>query len=292
MSFFDDVDEPQSTQREPRRPRSRPPADQQAIQTRRIVAVVVIVIVIVVIALLVHSCAVSSTNSALRDYNNAVYNKMQASVATGTRMFRNLSSGESKSNLSELVTQLDERAQAARSTLSSAEHLSVPGQMSKAHQYVVLALTMRRDGIEMIANNIQSAMARSTSKTGVQNVQQGISNLYASDIVYKTYAVPAIAAALKRGGVSIGPTTIYGGQVVQNLSWLNAQSIATMLGTQSSTTTSGQSSTGGKSSYTVKAGDTLSAIAARTGVSLARLEQLNPGINPDVLTVGQTLRLR
>jgi LysM repeat protein len=44
--------------------------------------------------------------------------------------------------------------------------------------------------------------------------------------------------------------------------------------------------------YTVKAGDTLSAISAKTGVSLVTLEQLNPSVNPGALQTGQRLRLR
>jgi LysM repeat protein len=44
--------------------------------------------------------------------------------------------------------------------------------------------------------------------------------------------------------------------------------------------------------YTVKAGDTLSAISARTGISLPTLEQLNPGVDPGALQTGQRLRLR
>ncbi len=44
--------------------------------------------------------------------------------------------------------------------------------------------------------------------------------------------------------------------------------------------------------YTVKSGDTLSAISARTGVSLPAIEQLNPGVNPGALQTGQRLRLR
>lgn len=44
--------------------------------------------------------------------------------------------------------------------------------------------------------------------------------------------------------------------------------------------------------YTVKAGDTLSAIAVRHGISLADLEHANPQIrNPDVIHVGQVLKL-
>ena len=44
--------------------------------------------------------------------------------------------------------------------------------------------------------------------------------------------------------------------------------------------------------YTVRSGDTLSAIAARTHVGLARLEALNPSLAPSyTLHTGQRLRL-
>ncbi len=45
--------------------------------------------------------------------------------------------------------------------------------------------------------------------------------------------------------------------------------------------------------YTVKAGDTLSSIAGRTGVSMAHLEALNHSLHPPYsLQSGQRLRLR
>jgi LysM repeat protein len=44
--------------------------------------------------------------------------------------------------------------------------------------------------------------------------------------------------------------------------------------------------------YVVKPGDTLSAIATRTGISLTALEQLNPDISPNALQTGKRLRLR
>jgi lysozyme len=44
--------------------------------------------------------------------------------------------------------------------------------------------------------------------------------------------------------------------------------------------------------YVVRSGDTLSAIALRTHVSLATIERLNPGVAANALRVGQTLRLR
>jgi LysM repeat protein len=45
-------------------------------------------------------------------------------------------------------------------------------------------------------------------------------------------------------------------------------------------------------SYTVRAGDTLSTISARTRIPLATLQALNPGIDPNALQTGQRLTLR
>jgi LysM repeat protein len=45
-------------------------------------------------------------------------------------------------------------------------------------------------------------------------------------------------------------------------------------------------------SYTVKSGDTLGMIAEQTGVSITELQELNPGLDPQSLTVGERIRLR
>jgi LysM repeat protein len=44
--------------------------------------------------------------------------------------------------------------------------------------------------------------------------------------------------------------------------------------------------------YRVRAGDTLARIAARTQTPVARLERLNPHVQPTALFIGQRLRLR
>jgi LysM repeat protein len=44
--------------------------------------------------------------------------------------------------------------------------------------------------------------------------------------------------------------------------------------------------------YTVKSGDTLTSIAADTGVSVVTIQQLNPDIDPQILVEGQELKLR
>ena len=66
-------------------------------------------------------------------------------------------------------------------------------------------------------------------------------------------------------------------------------------GTRTVTTGTGASTTSTTTTtagvYVIQPGDTLGAISARTGVSVARIEQLNPGLNPSALQVGQRVRL-
>ena len=44
--------------------------------------------------------------------------------------------------------------------------------------------------------------------------------------------------------------------------------------------------------YTIKAGDTLGGIAEKTGVSVERIEALNPELDPQALVAGQRIKLR
>jgi LysM repeat protein len=44
--------------------------------------------------------------------------------------------------------------------------------------------------------------------------------------------------------------------------------------------------------YTIRAGDLLSTIAQKTGVSTKTLEELNPNLDPQLLQTGQRIKLR
>lgn len=44
--------------------------------------------------------------------------------------------------------------------------------------------------------------------------------------------------------------------------------------------------------YVVQSGDTLTSIARKTGVPLASIEALNPGVDPQILVSGEKLKLR
>ena len=60
---------------------------------------------------------------------------------------------------------------------------------------------------------------------------------------------------------------------------------------KSSTTPKTTTTSSGSRSYTVKSGDTFGTIAEATGLTVAELQELNPDVDPQALTVGERLRL-
>ena len=274
MSFFDDVEETRvdpPTAETPRRParggggrrppgggrrppggRGRPPrgggrrgVDEQAIRLRRGVALVAIVIFVILVVVGVHSCQVSQANSALRNYSDSVASLIRASDQAGGRFFSVLSSGSGASNATSLQSQVDEARLTADGQLNQAENLSAPGPVQAAQEDIVLTLRMRRDGIAHVAQDLQPALQSSTATDALNSIAAEMARLYASDVVYKDYALPAIVSALHGAGIAVGGTNgvpVEAGQFLPDVQWLTSSYVASKLNVSvaSSTSNSGK----------------------------------------------------
>jgi hypothetical protein len=202
------------------------------VQTRRLIAVVVVIVLVVVAALLIHSCDVSQTNDSLKSYAGNVYTQVNSSVSTGQSVFKDLKSSDA-GNLATVQSELFSAAHAASTQLTQAEDLSTPGAMADAQQSFVQVMKLRYEGIEQIASHIQGAMNRATAVDDVKQITAGASLLYAADVIYKASVGTGIAAALNAANLPIGGATgatINSGQVVSDLGWLNAKTVAIWLG--------------------------------------------------------------
>ena len=186
---------------------------------------------VILIALLVHGCQLSARNSALKDYTNSVSSVIQQSDNTGTSLFRVLTSGGGQASAQSLNNQVNQTRVQASTQLANARGMGVPDEVKGANQHVLLALQMRLDGITNIASEIQPALGTSTSQDAVRSIAAEMARFYASDVLYKDYAAPAIAGALHAAGIAVGGNgeSIYGGQFVPNVQWLNPSFIATEL---------------------------------------------------------------
>jgi LysM repeat protein len=63
-------------------------------------------------------------------------------------------------------------------------------------------------------------------------------------------------------------------------------------GAAAGTKTAKSKSSTGKTTYTVQVGDTLGGIADKTGIPLARIQTLNPNVDPHAMVTGQKIRLK
>jgi hypothetical protein len=199
---------------------------------RRGIAAVALLIVVVLIALGVHSCQVSARNSALKDYSNNVNSLIQQSNHTSAQLFGDLTSGASSANAQNLQTQINEASSSAKQQLSSAGKINVPNQVKTAQQNLLSALTMRSDGIANIATEIQPALGTAASQDAVSAIAADMAHFYASDVVYKSYAVPEIVNALHGADIAVGGAdgvTIDAAQFLPNVNWVLPSFIATEL---------------------------------------------------------------
>jgi hypothetical protein len=215
---------------------------------RRIIAGVVIVIVIVLILIGVSSCSSSANKSALESYTSNVNSLIKQSQSNSKLLFGQLTSGISSSDAVSTQNQINKIAQTASNVLSSARKQSVPSQAKTAQANLVQALTLRYDGLISIAKQIQPAVGSSISSSAVSTIAGDMARFYSSDVLYKLYTVPELAAALHGAGAAVGGAEgvqISGDQFLPSLSWLTPTYIANTLGVSAgSTSASGSSASG------------------------------------------------
>jgi hypothetical protein len=211
---------------------------------RRIGLAIVVVIAIILIAVLVNGCEASARKSALEDYNNSVASLNARSVQTGTNFFNALSGGTS--DPTSLSQSLAQAVSSATTELSDAKGLSTPDEVKGAQQDFVTAFQMRKDGMSNIANQVGAALQSQTSQNAIDTIAAEMARFYASDVLYKDYAVPQIVGALRAAGITVGGLggqQLNSSQFLPSIQWLDPQHVATALHVNLPSS-SGSSSTG------------------------------------------------
>lgn len=193
-----------------------------------------LVVVILLIALGVHSCQVSATENALKDYSDNVNSLITRSDSNSRQLFGVLSHGGGSSNATTLQTEVNAARSTADKILSDAQSYDAPDQVKGANQDLLLALRMRADGIADIGDDIQPALANSAAGAdAVDDIAKQMARFYASDVLYKFYSLPSMVGALHAASIAVGGTngqTINGRQFLPGVQWLTPSFVAGSLG--------------------------------------------------------------
>lgn len=247
MSFFDEADEPRTTPRARRTPSGggsrRPPTDQQTLLVRRLIAAGAVVVVLVLLVVLVQSCVGSRREQALKDYNREVRGLVDASTReVATPLFETLRGAAGRDDPTQVQDSINQLRQAADEQLERAQSLDVPDEMASAQNDFELVLSLRRDGVAEIADNIQEAIGTSAGAgQAVDAIAAQMQAFNASDVVYSQRVAPLILEALRADDIAASYDGSAGEQVQPysnflsgaNFSLMSPTNVARTLGTSS-----------------------------------------------------------
>jgi len=182
------------------------------------VAILAIIVIIVLIAVGIHSCQVSATNSALQDYTNSVSSLNARSAANGKALFTQLSEAAGSSNVTSVQNEINSVRNSEQKVYDDAKGVSVPDQVRTGNNLFLQALKMRVDGITGIGNQIQHVLSSTATQADVNAFATQTAKFYASDVLYKSYALPQIYGALHAAGTRFSP--INGDQFLTYVDWV------------------------------------------------------------------------
>jgi len=252
VSFFDEDDEP--TRRAPR-PRRTAPAggagvDAQTVWTRRAVAAGVGVLLVIFLAVVVNACQDSQRKNALRDYNREAARIIaQSDNDVGRPFFETLGQGASQSP-EDLQTQISSLRATADTNLRQARRLDTPGGLEGAQETLLIAMELRRDGLQFVAEQIATALGNEgdVADRAIERMTGQMQAFLASDVLLRSRVTPLLRDTLADNDVVAVPASTRG--FLPGFSWLQPDFVADQLGTR----LSGGGGGGGGRSETVAPG--------------------------------------
>jgi hypothetical protein len=249
VSFFDEGDEPtrvsaRTRPARPRRPATAPRGrgpDRQTLLIRQGVALGVGAIVLILIVLGVKGCVDSRRVNSLKDYNRnvgAVVSDSDQNVARP--FFRLLGNGPTQGN--GLQVGINQLRLTAEEDTRRARGFDVPGAMAGPQHNLLLALDLRSEALQRIADEIPSALGRGqTSRTAINRIAGEMQAILASDVIYSQRVAPLIQQELDANGVH--GQEIRTSRWLTDFAWLSPQRVAAALGGSAGATgTSGSTS--------------------------------------------------
>jgi hypothetical protein len=202
---------------------------------RRRVAAGVGVVLLIVIVLIVNGCLKSQKTQALKDYTGNVSRIVTASDQQVSRpLFAALSDASSKPALN-VETQVNQLHLEAEKQATEAKGLSVPGEMDSAQRDLLLALDLRAEGVEKVANLLRTALGGQAQQASTK-IAGDMENFLASDVIYSQRVAPLIEQTLRTAGA--GGQPVASTHFLPNIGWLEPTTVQARITGQAASSSS------------------------------------------------------
>jgi hypothetical protein len=193
---------------EPERPRRRvggPQRRRQQFLVRRLIGVGVGLAFLILIVIGIRGCLEARSDRALRNYDSDVATIMQQSEQSGKDFFNLLNSSGGTSSSLDAQQEVLRQRDTSQTLLDRADDIGAPGQMHDAQNAVIQTLTLRRDALSSIAQNVTQATARTQTTNAIKAISDAMGSLYASDVLWTQIGKPEIENVLDDEGVEGSP---------------------------------------------------------------------------------------
>jgi hypothetical protein len=204
------------------------------------VAVGAAILIFILLALVVNACQDSRHKNALRDFNREAGSLVQQSDdEVGRQFFDTMRQGANQSP-EDLQTQISSLRAQAETQLKQAKAISVPGDVAPAAQSLLIALELRQDGLDYIAQRVSTALGNEgdVADQALEGIAGQMQAFLASDVLLRTRVTPVIRQAFKSSDVAADPLTTKG--FLPGYDWLDPAFVADQLGTRVSGTGGGK----------------------------------------------------
>jgi hypothetical protein len=195
LSFLDEPDEPAR----PRRQAGavRPGVDRQTLIARRTVAGGAAVLVLILLVFGVRGCLDARKERALKDYVRDIDALAQESNQQADALFDLLSGPGGQDQAVDVENSLNGfRVQSAQ-LVDRGRSLDHPGDVDRAHDYLIESLEFRSEGMARIADNLPTALGDQDQREGTERVTAQMQGLLASDVIYFQRFLPNLVSALE-----------------------------------------------------------------------------------------------
>jgi CARDB len=208
LAFLDEEQDDLVVAEEPERPRRRvggPQRRRQQFLVRRLIGVGVGLAFLILIVIGIRGCLEARSDRGLRNYDSDVATIMQQSEQSGKDFFNLLNSTGGTSSSLDAQQEVLRQRDTSQTLLDRANDIGAPGQMDDAQNAVIQTLTLRRDALSSIAENVTQATARTQTGPAIQTITNAMGSLYASDVLWTQIGKPEIQNVLEEEGVDGAP---------------------------------------------------------------------------------------
>jgi CARDB len=207
---------------------------------RRTIAIGGAVIAFILIVLLFRGCLDARKERAMQDYVRDTNDLIAQSNAESSRLFDILKTPSGQDQSVDRQNQANELRVDSATLVDRAHDLDVPDQLSTANDYFVESLELRRDALNVVAEQLPGALAQEERRSSTARIAQMMQVFLASDVLLKSRYKPSLSDALDKEGINATLPTNPQLTFVKDLSWLQpsfvADQIAGIRGTGGSAT--------------------------------------------------------